>query len=100
VYPAEVERALATLPEVAGAVVFGVPDDDWGQIVAAVIAPRQSARLDGAAVRAALRDRIAGYKLPRAVAFCALDELPVGSSGKALRRAARATFTSRLVRID
>jgi len=99
VYPAEVERSLATLPEVAGAVVFGVPDEDWGQIVAAVIAPRHAARLDGAAVRAALRDQIAGYKLPRAVAFCALDELPVGSSGKALRRAARAAFAARLVRI-
>jgi acyl-CoA synthetase (AMP-forming)/AMP-acid ligase II len=100
VYPAEVERALAALPEVAGAVVFGVPDEDWGQIVAAVIAPRRPARLDGEAVRAALREQIAGYKLPRAIAFCALDELPIGSSGKALRRAARAAFGARLVRVD
>ena len=99
VYPAEVERALAGLPDVAGAVVFGVPDDDWGQIVAAVIAPGQAARLDGEAVRAALRDRIAGYKLPRAVTFCSLDELPVGSSGKPLRRAARAAFAAALRRI-
>jgi acyl-CoA synthetase (AMP-forming)/AMP-acid ligase II len=100
VYPAEVEGALAAVPGVAGAVVFGVPDDDWGQIVAAVIAPRSPVYLDGAAVRAALRDQIAGYKLPRAVAFCAQDELPIGSSGKALRRAARAAFAARLVRID
>jgi long-chain acyl-CoA synthetase len=99
VYPAEVERTLAALPEVAGAVVFGVPDDDWGQIVAAVIAPREPARLDGKAVRAELRNQLAGYKLPRAIAFCALDELPIGSSGKALRRAARAVFAERLVRI-
>ncbi|MFL5313417.1 MAG: class I adenylate-forming enzyme family protein [Myxococcales bacterium] len=99
VYPAEVERTLAALPEVAGAVVFGVPDDEWGQIVAAVIAPRGPARLDGKAVRAALRDQLAGYKLPRAIAFCALDELPIGSSGKSLRRAARAAFSARLVRI-
>jgi long-chain acyl-CoA synthetase len=100
VYPAEVERALAALPDVAGAVAFGVPDDDWGQIVAAVVAPRERARLDGEAVRTALRDRIAGYKLPRAIAFCALDELPIGSSGKALRRAARAAFAARLKRVD
>jgi acyl-CoA synthetase (AMP-forming)/AMP-acid ligase II len=99
VYPAEVERALAGLPEVAGAVVFGVPDDDWGQIVAAVIAPRGPALPDGKAVREALRDQLAGYKLPRAIAFCALDELPVGSSGKALRRAARTAFAARLVRM-
>jgi long-chain acyl-CoA synthetase len=100
VYPAEVERALAALPDVAGAVVFGVADDDWGQLVAAVIATRDGAPLDGAAVRNALRDQLAGYKLPRAVAFCALPELPIGSSGKALRRAARDAFATRLARID
>jgi len=99
VYPAEVERALADHPEVAGAVVFGVDDTDWGQIVAAVVAPRPGARVDGAELRAFLRDRVAGYKLPRAFATCALDELPVGSSGKALRRAARAAFAARLVRV-
>ncbi|HTO98634.1 MAG TPA: AMP-binding protein [Myxococcales bacterium] len=100
VYPAEVERALAELPEVAGAVAFGVPDDDWGQIVAAVVALKRSSSLGGAEVRAALRGRIAGYKLPRAIAFCPLEELPIGSSGKALRRAARAAFTARLARIS
>jgi acyl-CoA synthetase (AMP-forming)/AMP-acid ligase II len=99
VYPAEVERALAALPEVAGAVVFGVPDEDWGQLVAAVVAPRGAARLDGDALRAQLRDQLAGYKLPRAVAFCSLAELPVGSSGKALRRAAREAFAAQLARI-
>jgi acyl-CoA synthetase (AMP-forming)/AMP-acid ligase II len=96
VYPAEVERALAALPEIAGAVVFGVPDDEWGQLVAAVIAPRGP--FDGAALRGALRDQLAGYKLPRAIAVCELGELPVGSSGKALRRAARERFAARLVR--
>lgn len=100
VYPAEVERALAALPEVAGAVVFGVPDPDWGQLVAAVIATRDGARLDAAHVRASLRDHLAGYKLPRALATCTLDELPIGASGKALRRAAREAFASRLQRVD
>jgi acyl-CoA synthetase (AMP-forming)/AMP-acid ligase II len=100
VYPAEVERALAEHPAVAGAVVFGIPDDDWGQIVAAVVAPRSGVHLDGGLLRARLRERIAGYKLPRAFAFCDLTELPIGSSGKALRRAARATFASRLSRAD
>jgi acyl-CoA synthetase (AMP-forming)/AMP-acid ligase II len=99
VYPAEVERALADIPEVAGAVVFGVPDDDWGQLVAAVIATRDGAPLDGHALRAALRDQLAGYKLPRAIASCALADLPLGSSGKALRRIAREQFAARLVRI-
>jgi long-chain acyl-CoA synthetase len=98
VYPAEVERALGELPDVAGAVAFGVDDPDWGQIVAAVIAPRAGVELDPAAVIAALRDRLAGYKLPRAIATCAPDELPIGSSGKPLRRAARDRFAARLQR--
>jgi long-chain acyl-CoA synthetase len=96
VYPAEVERALAGLPGVAGAVVFGVADEEWGQIVAAVVALREPGSLDGASVRTALRGQLAGYKLPRAIAFCAPGELPIGSSGKALRRAAREAFAARL----
>ena len=100
VHPAEVERALAEHPEVAGAVVFGVHDDDWGQIVAAVVAARPGIRLEGASLRAQLRDRIAGYKLPRAFAFCEFAELPIGSSGKTLRRAAREAFSARLARAD
>jgi long-chain acyl-CoA synthetase len=100
VYPAEVERALATLPGVAGAVVFGVPDDDWGQLVAAVIALEDAGWIDPHRLREALRDQLAGYKLPRALAVCTSGQLPIGSSGKPLRRAARETFTDRLVRID
>jgi fatty-acyl-CoA synthase len=42
-----------------------------------------------------LRDRLAGYKIPRAIERCAIDELPIGSSGKPLRRAARALFIAR-----
>jgi long-chain acyl-CoA synthetase len=95
VYPAEVERALTALPGVTGAVVFGVPDDDWGQLVAAVIATDRPIDF-----RSALRDELAGYKLPRAIATCALADLPIGSSGKAQRRAAREAFAARLVRID
>jgi acyl-CoA synthetase (AMP-forming)/AMP-acid ligase II len=98
VYPAEVERALAEHPAIAGAVVFGVDDPDWGQIVAAVLVAR-TAPIDGHALRAALRADLAPYKLPRAIAWCALEELPIGASGKALRRAARAAFAARLIAI-
>lgn len=96
VYPAEVERALSALPGVTGAVAFGVPDDDWGQLVAAVVA----GDVDPRSLRGALRDELAGYKLPRAVAICAASELPIGASGKPLRRAARTAFAARLQRID
>jgi len=100
VYPAEVERALATLPGVVAAVGFGVPDDEWGQIVAAVVAVRDGAAFDPQSVRTLLRDELAGYKLPRAITTCSPAELPIGSSGKPLRRAARATFAKQLSRID
>jgi acyl-CoA synthetase (AMP-forming)/AMP-acid ligase II len=100
IYPAEVERALATLPGVAGAVVFGMPDKEWGQIVAAVIALEAAAWIDPLRLREALRDQLASYKVPRALAVCAPDQLPVGSSGKPLRRAARETFADRLERVD
>ena len=98
VYPAEVERALAAHPALAGAVAFGVDDPAWGQIVAAVIAPRGAAPAADELL-AFLRDRIAPFKLPRALAVCAPDELPIGSSGKALRRAARERFARLLIRV-
>ncbi|HEY5949899.1 MAG TPA: fatty acid--CoA ligase family protein, partial [Kofleriaceae bacterium] len=100
VYPAEVERVLAALPGVAGAVAFGVPDDDWGQLVAVVIALGDAAWIDVHRLRDTLRDQLAGYKLPRAVAVCSPHELPIGSSGKPLRRAAREAFANQLVRVD
>ena len=91
VYPAAVERALARHPRIAGAVAFGVDDPDWGQRVAAVIAAEPIADLHDF-----LREHLSGPELPRLVAYCTLDELPIGSSGKALRRAARAAFATRL----
>lgn len=88
VYPAEVERALAELPGVRGAVVCGIDDPDWGQIVAAVVCA------DGSEdeLRAQLRARIAPYKIPKRIAFVDAEALPVGSSGKPLRRRARDWF--------
>lgn len=101
VYPAEVERALHDHDAVTGAVVFGVQDADWGQIVAAAVAVDDS-EITGAALREFLRDKIAPYKLPKAIALVAQDELPIGASGKPLRRAARELLAGnqRLVRCD
>jgi len=103
VYPAEVERALKEHPDVVGAVVFAVADDDWGQLVAAAVARRPGAQApDGGALREFLRDRIAAYKIPKAIAFLAPDELPIGASGKPLRRRAAEVLigSRRLERVD
>ncbi len=92
VYPAEVERVVAAHPDVAGVVCFGKPDPDWGQIVALVVAPRDPS-VDAATfaqtLRAWLRPRVAPFKIPKAIAVVPLSELPIGSSGKPLRRLAR-----------
>jgi acyl-CoA synthetase (AMP-forming)/AMP-acid ligase II len=90
VYPAEVERAIAEHPSVAGAVVCSLPDAEWGEIVVALVAGDVTEE----ALRAFLRERVAAYKIPKRMLFVAPGDLPVGASGKPLRRAARARFYS------
>jgi acyl-CoA synthetase (AMP-forming)/AMP-acid ligase II len=87
VYPAEVERALAEHPDVIAAIVAGVPDPAWGQRVAALVAVRPGGAGEHE-LRAFLRARLAPFKLPKQIEFAAADDLPIGSSGKPLRREA------------
>ena len=82
VYPAEVEQALARLPEVADAAVVGVPDERLGEVGKAFVV-RRDAGLSTADVVAYCRDRLANYKVPRQVEF--LDALPRNASGKVLK---------------
>jgi fatty-acyl-CoA synthase len=67
VYPEEVEEALKTHPSIEDALVVGVPDEKWGQAVTAVVQLSDHAKLDEAALRAHVRDRLAGYKTPKRV---------------------------------
>ncbi|MWA02885.1 long-chain-fatty-acid--CoA ligase [Actinomadura sp. LD22] len=87
VYTAEVENALAKHPAVAQVAVIGVPDENWGERVHAVVvlAPGAQARPDE--LRDFCRDHIANYKLPRTVEFAAA--LPVSGAGKILKRELR-----------
>ena len=87
VYPAEVENALHGHPAVADVAVIGVPDETWGEAVKAVIVPNPGFEPDLDDLVAFARKRIAGYKLPRALAI--VDELPRNPSGKVLRRVLR-----------
>ncbi|GIX30588.1 MAG: acyl-CoA synthetase [Porticoccaceae bacterium] len=81
VYPAEVERALLEHPAVRDATVFGIPDPEWGEQVAAVVEPnvRATEGLDDA-LRAFLRTRIASFKVPRQIGFA--SPLPRQPTGK------------------
>jgi fatty-acyl-CoA synthase len=80
VYPAEVESALLELPEVAEAAVIGVPDEKWGEVGLAVVVPAAGATRDAEALQARLRERLAGFKVPRRIEF--VDQLPKTATGK------------------
>ena len=90
VYPAEVEAALELHPGVVEAAVFGIPDDQWGELVHAVVVPRDGHTLSPDDVAAFARQHLAGYKVPRSVSFAA--ELPHTGSGKILKRELREPF--------
>jgi len=80
VYPAEIEGLINELPGVAESAVIGVPHPDFGEAVVAVVVPKPGAAPDGAAITAALKSRIAHFKVPKRV-FVA-DELPRNTMGK------------------
>ncbi|GGS07759.1 fatty-acyl-CoA synthase [Streptomyces aureoverticillatus] len=89
VYPEEVEQALKSHPDVYDALVAGVPDERWGNRVAAVVQLRDGAgSLDLSALQTHCRTHLAGYKIPRAVVFT--DHIQRSPSGKADYRWARA----------
>jgi long-chain acyl-CoA synthetase len=85
VHPREVEDVLYTHPAVRDAAVIGLPDPRLGQEVHAVVALHPGADADEQELIDYVRERVASYKYPRSVEF--RDELPVGASGKILKRA-------------
>ncbi len=87
IFPREVEEVLYQYPGVKEAVVFGCPDSYRGEVVKAVIVPQPGATLTVADVQAFCQERLAAYKVPRAVEF--RPELPKSSVGKILRRRLR-----------
>ena len=89
VYPAEVERVIQELPQVAAACVIGVPDEKWGEAVKAVVELRPGQMLSAEQVGEAVASRIASYKKPRYVDF--VDRLPRKDSGEIDRDAVKAT---------
>ena len=90
IYPAEIEAVLIMMPGVADCAVFGIPDAEFGEVVAAAVQPTASAALDEAQVRAFLRERLADFKVPRVVAFH--DELPREDTGKIFKRRLREPY--------
>jgi malonyl-CoA/methylmalonyl-CoA synthetase len=90
VYPAEVEAAIDAIPGVAESAVIGLPHPDFGEGVAAVIARRDGASLDEEAVKAALANDLAKFKMPKRVFF--VESLPRNTMGKVQKNALRETY--------
>jgi len=90
VYPAEVESAIHGHPAVADVGVIGVPDEQWGEAVKAMVVLKPGAQATPEDIIAFARQRIAGYKVPKSVDF--IGSLPRNPSGKILKRELRAPF--------
>jgi acyl-CoA synthetase (AMP-forming)/AMP-acid ligase II len=90
IYPAEIEAALERHPEIYDVAVFGIPSDEWGEVVHATVVRSPGSSLTGEAITAFARDHLASYKVPRSVDF--IGELPRTGSGKILKRQLRAPY--------
>ncbi len=91
VYPAEVENAVHEHPAIGEAAVIGVPDDQWGEAVMAIVVLKPDAKVTEADLIAYTRDRIAHFKAPKRVEFRDTP-LPRSASGKILRRELREPY--------
>ena len=87
VYPAEIESVINEMPGVAESAVVGVPHADFGEAVVAVVVARAGASLDEAALLAALKAKIANFKVPKRLFV--VDELPRNAMGKVRKNVLR-----------
>ena len=90
IYPKEIELFLDDQPGVKESAVVGAPHPDFGESVVAVLVPEDGAPLDLAAIEAAARTQLAGFKRPRR--FEVVDELPRNTMGKVQKAELRARF--------
>jgi long-chain acyl-CoA synthetase len=90
IYPAEIEACLQSLRGVRDCAVFGIPDEEFGETLAAHVELHDGVQLDAEDVRAHVRTRLAAYKTPRVVEFS--DSLPREDSGKIFKRRLREPY--------
>ena len=91
VYSAEVENAIASHPAVLQVAVIGVPSDEWGEAVHAIVVLREGAEASDVEIIDHAREYIAGYKVPKSVTFRS-DPLPLSGAMKVLKRELRAPY--------
>lgn len=83
----EVEKAIDSHPEVVESAVIGVADEKWGEVPVAYITPRDGSTVTVEELKGFLRERLAGFKVPRTMVFA---ELPKTSTGKIQKNVLRA----------
>jgi acyl-CoA synthetase (AMP-forming)/AMP-acid ligase II len=88
--PAEIEAVLQSHPGVDEVAVFGVPSEEWGQIVAAAVVPKEPGRLRPEELVEFCKQRLASFKKPERIVF--LDELPRNPLGKVLKKDLKQQF--------
>ncbi|WP_407654408.1 acyl-CoA synthetase [Bradyrhizobium prioriisuperbiae] len=93
IYPAEIEAVLHGYPGVHDCAVFGIPDEEFGEALIAVIEPQGGVSLDLAAVRTHLKTQLADYKVPKHIEI--RTELPREDSGKIFKRRLRDPYWER-----
>jgi acyl-CoA synthetase (AMP-forming)/AMP-acid ligase II len=91
VYSGEVEAAIYEIPQVKEVAVFGIPDEKWGELVAAAVVLRPGTDLSAEELKQYCKTRIASYKVPRHIEFMT-EELPKSGSGKILKRVLREKY--------
>jgi long-chain acyl-CoA synthetase len=84
VYPREVEEVLYQHPDIIEAAVIGVPDEKYGEEVAAVITPRPGAVVEADELRVWAKEQLSAYKVPHLIRC--VDALPRGATGKIIKR--------------
>jgi acyl-CoA synthetase (AMP-forming)/AMP-acid ligase II len=94
VYPSEIENLLGRYPGVKDVAVIGVPHDKWGEAVHAVVVMHEGWSATEAEVLAWCRDKVAGYKRPRSIAFIEESAMPRTATGKILHRVLRERFSA------
>ena len=90
IYPAEIEACLLSLEGVRDCAVFGIPDEEFGEALAAHVELHEGTRLSADEVRDHVAARLAGYKTPRVVEFS--ESLPREDSGKIFKRRLREPY--------
>jgi acyl-CoA synthetase (AMP-forming)/AMP-acid ligase II len=98
IYPAEIEAVLHSHPAVMDVGVFGIPSEEWGEQVHAVVQSKPGMEASAEELENLCREHLAGYKVPRSFEF--RTELPRTESGKLLKRTLKDEYwTDRASRI-